>query len=181
MKLFTKSPRCSSRALGSVFGLKSEMVERQEMRGGEGRQWVHTHTHSLTHGQAGNTRHIWAGCCPASWLVSRPQSWPLIGCRLRCVTSVLLCIPWHWHQIQSPSSFTQPIPGCRPGQQVAETPETGFCYQLYSGLLTAVSALIVVTGLQTVIDWILDAPRKHSVQWSASWAASDPGPIVSVS
>lgn len=140
-----------------------------------------THTHSLTHGQAGNTRHIWAGCCPAPWLVSSHQSWPLIGCRLRCVTSVLLCIPWHWHQIQSPSSFTQPIPGCRPGQQVAETPETGFCYQLYSGLLTAVSALIVVTGLQTVIDWILDAPRKHSVQWSASWAASDPGPIVSVS
>ena len=150
-------------ALGSVFGLKSEMVERQEMLLAP----VSAHTHTL--GQAGN---IWAAVPPPYWSAAQhtglwlAADWPV------CL-SVLLCIPWHWHQLQSPSSFTQPIPGCGPSQQVAET---GFCSQSYSELLTAISALIVVTGLQTVIDWM------HPGTFCAvTCAASDLGPIVSVS
>ena len=44
-----------------------------------------------------------------------------------------------------------PSPGA---DQANKWPTLRFLLPQYSGLLTAVSALIVVTGLQTVIDWM---------------------------
>ena len=54
-------------ALGSVFGLKSEMVERQEMLLAP----VSAHTHTL--GQAGN---IWAAVPPPHWSVGAASNTP---------------------------------------------------------------------------------------------------------
>ena len=141
-------------ALGSVFGGWHLRWETRD--GSEGRQWVHTHTL----GQAGN---IWAGCCPGLSLVSSSQYWPLIGCWLAPVClSVLLCIPWHWHQLQSPSSFTQPIPGCGPSQQVVGT---GFW--VASPILSSWQPSVHCLWSQDCRHWLIGCTQEHSVQWSA--------------
>ena len=137
--------------LGSVFGLKSEMVERQEMRGGEGRQWVHTrHTRSLTARQvtlgtsepaAVRPPHWSAALSPGLWLAADRGVW-----RVFCSAYPGTGTRSSLHLVS-----LNPSPGA---DQANKWPTLRRQTQSYSGLLTATSALIVVTGLQTVIDWM---------------------------
>ena len=110
--------------------------------------------HSLTHGQAGNTRHIWAGCCPALSLVSWPQYRPLIGCWLACDRVFCSAYPGTGTSSSLHLVSLNPSPGADQATSGRDSRTGSVTSQSYSGLLTAVSALIVVTGLQTVIDWM---------------------------